>query len=150
MPHREYVMRPQRVAILRMLVDMLLEVRGDALGSMELSRGDDDTTVLIYVAVSIGHGEGKPMNTTKLANFTHTPRTTVQRKLGRLIERGVVRKEGHEYLLAPQRAGALTEGRSERYRKIIMRGLMALYASGERIEPSDFVRNGQSKGVKRP
>ena len=33
MPHREYVLRPQPVAILRMLVEMLLEVRQDALGA---------------------------------------------------------------------------------------------------------------------
>ena len=133
MPHREYVLRPQRIAILQMLVDMMLEVREDALGATELSRGDDDTTVLVYVAVSISHGEGKPMNATKLANFTHTPRTTVLRKLDRLIELGVVRKDGHNYLLTRQRANRLTEGRVERYRKIIMRGLKALYDSGERV-----------------
>ena len=150
MPHREYVLRPQRIAILQMLVDMMLEVREDALGATELSRGDDDTTVLVYVAVSISHGEGKPMNATKLAHFTYVPRTTVLRKLDRLMELGVVVKEGNNYLLAPQRATALTEGRAERYRKIIMLGLMALYASGERIKVSDLVRYGQSKGVKRP
>ena len=133
MPHREYALRTQRLAIMHMLVDMLLEVRQDALGATELARGDDDTTALVYTAVSIGHGEGKPMNATKLANFTHTPRTTVLRKLDRLIELGVVRKDGHNYLLAPQRANRLTEGRAERYRKIIMRGLKALYDSGERV-----------------
>ena len=133
MPHGEYVLRRQRIAILQMLVDMMLEVREDALGATELPRGDDDTTVLVYVAVALSHGEGKPMNATKLAHFTYTSRTTVLRKLDRLTELGVVRKDGHNYLLTPRRANRLTEGRAERYRKIIMRGLKALYDSGERV-----------------
>ena len=45
----------------------------------------------------------------------------------------MVQKVGHDYLLAPHHARKLTPGREEHYRKILTRGFMALYASGERV-----------------
>jgi hypothetical protein len=132
MPQRQYALRVQRLAILRMVVGGMLEHRENMFGTLQLPRGDDDTTVLLFLAVSIGHAEGNPMNATKLAHFIHIPRTTVLRKLDRLIKLGlVVKHDGHSFVIAPHRARTVTAGRHARYVKMIRRFIQDLVDSGE-------------------
>jgi predicted transcriptional regulator len=126
----DFHLRVERLAICQMLVDMMLELRESIFGVAQLGRGDDDTTVMVFCAVAIGHAEGRPMNATKLAMFTHTSRTTVLRKLDRLIGLNLVTKRDRVYLVSPHRARILTATRRARYDRILTRLLRAMSIIG--------------------
>jgi predicted transcriptional regulator len=135
MPNLEYAQRAQRIAILRLVLYTMLEHRKSMFGTMALPRGDDDATVLLFMAVALGHAEGKPMGASKLAQYLHTPRTTVLRKLDRLMELGLVVKQGHNFLIVPTRAGTVAEERMARYVKEVKRFVTEVVAAGVDILP---------------
>ena len=57
--------------------------------------------LLVALAVSQSHAEGKPMTASKLAHYLSIPRTTVLRRLDDLVARGTVTKEGSYYFFDP-------------------------------------------------
>jgi predicted ArsR family transcriptional regulator len=75
-----------------MIVELTRAYRGQFAGESRLS-------VLVCMAVGIGHLEGRPMNASKIANILYTPRTTVLRTLEYLRKRGLVVKQKGLYLL---------------------------------------------------
>jgi Crp-like helix-turn-helix domain len=60
--------------------------------------------LLIGCAIMVGHAEGRPMNTTKIAHYIGLPRTTVIRKLNEFLRSGVIARYGNVYLLSEERA----------------------------------------------
>jgi predicted transcriptional regulator len=84
--------RPQRLILWKMIIELTRAYRGQFAGESCLS-------ILVCMAVGIGHLEGRPMNASKIANILYAPRTTVLRTLEHLRERGLVVKQKHLYLL---------------------------------------------------
>jgi hypothetical protein len=83
---------PQRLILWKMILELTRAYRGHFAGESCLS-------ILVCMAVGIGHLEGRPMNASKIANILYTPRTTVLRTLEHLRERGLVVKQKRLYLL---------------------------------------------------
>jgi DNA-binding IclR family transcriptional regulator len=84
--------RSQRLILWKMIIELTRAYRGHFAGESCLS-------ILVCMAVGIGHLEGRPLNASKIANILYTPRTTVLRVLEHLRERGLVVKQKHLYLL---------------------------------------------------
>jgi hypothetical protein len=96
----------ERLAITRLYVELSHELRESVFRGKD---GDADvgTLLLVGCAVVVGHAEGRPMNASKIAGYVALPRTTVLRKLNRLMELEAVARRGRNYFVAPQRAGTL-------------------------------------------
>jgi len=127
MPNLEYAQRAQRIAILRLVLYTMLEHRKSMFGTMALPRGDDDATVLLFMAVALGHAEGKPMGASKLAQYLDM--------LDRLMELGLVVKQGHNFLIVPTRARTVAEERMAGYVKEAKRFVTEVVAAGVDILP---------------
>ena len=84
--------RSQRLILWRMVIELTRAYRGQFAGESCLS-------ILVCMAVGIGHLEGRPMNASKIANILYAPRTTVLRTLEYLGKRGLVVKQSGLYLL---------------------------------------------------
>jgi hypothetical protein len=110
--------REERLAIIRLFIELSCELRGFIFAKGDKDR--DDTSVLVACAVFIGELEGRPMNATKVAHFIGVPRTTVLRKLEHLMGIGAVTKKDRKYVYAP-RARPFSQCRLERYSQIIFR-----------------------------
>jgi DNA-binding IclR family transcriptional regulator len=82
----------QRLILWRMVIELTRAYRGQFAGESCLS-------ILVCMAVGIGHLEGRQMNASKIANILYTPRTTVLRTLEYLRKRGLVVKHKGLYLL---------------------------------------------------
>jgi predicted transcriptional regulator len=82
----------QRLILWKMIIELTRAYRGQFAGESCLS-------ILVCMAVGIGHLEGRPMNASKIANILYTPRTTVLRTLEHLRERTLIIKQKHFYLL---------------------------------------------------
>src|SRR5262249_30903558 len=82
----------QRLILWKMIIELTRAYRGQFSGESCLS-------ILVCMAVGIGHLEGRPLNASKIANILYTPRPTVLRALEHLRERGLVAKQKHLYLL---------------------------------------------------
>lgn len=56
-------------------------------------------TLLVACCVTIGHVEGRPMTTTKVAIFLDLPRSTAARRLAELTASGtIIRRAAHYYV----------------------------------------------------
>jgi hypothetical protein len=53
----------------------------------------------IGVSAAISELEGRPARASKLADYLRMPRETVRRSLLRLVERGILRREGDHFLM---------------------------------------------------
>jgi Fic family protein len=63
-------------------------------------RTDKDQDRINYhigVSAAISELEGRPARASKLADYLGIPRETVRRSLLRLVERGILRREGHHF-----------------------------------------------------
>jgi len=82
----------QRLILWKMIIELTRAYRGQFSGESCLS-------IVVCMAVGIGHLEGRPMNVSKIANILYAPRTTVLRTLQHLSNRGLVVKHRRLYLL---------------------------------------------------
>lgn len=64
----------------------------------------DGQIMRVAAAVMVGHAEDRPLNASKIAEYTRLPRTTVMRKLVELLGAKIVVRQGHNFLLEPKRA----------------------------------------------
>ncbi len=99
MPH-DIAMRFERNRLSYLIIELMREI-ATSLDVTEL----DAMGVLVGCAVCIGHTEDRPMSATKISHFLGVPRTTVIRKLERLIRLDIISRRGHTFVIAPARRG---------------------------------------------
>jgi hypothetical protein len=78
----------ERWVLARMVLDLHRNFAAHYLGSAGYGSVADDS--LLLCAIFVGHYEKRPMTAAKLAGFVGLPRTTVGRKLKRLVACGLV------------------------------------------------------------
>jgi hypothetical protein len=94
--------REERLRICRLMVGLAKEVNTDIFGA-ESNFGMELDTVFIACVVMIGHAEGRPMTANKIALYLGMPRTTVLRKLAKLLRLNIVLRSGAKYFVSPAR-----------------------------------------------
>lgn len=86
----------------------LLEYFHSCAKELETSRNLDlfSRSFLVLTVVFIGESEGRPFTAPDVANYTGMSRTTVQRELQRLVDRGLVRvkREGRRKVIVRNEA----------------------------------------------
>jgi hypothetical protein len=97
--------RAERLAIARLLVALAKELHSDVLGKAgaKPNFGSEIDAVFVAACVVIGHLEERPMTVTNVSDYLGARRTTVQRKLDFLVERGVIVRKARRYWLSPER-----------------------------------------------
>lgn len=81
--------------------------------------GNDAGLTFVFLAVFLGHAEGRAMTATKISAYLDKPRTTVLRRLEKLTANGVVaRDKAGRYTLTKDRAGGPTQTASKMTRAI--------------------------------
>lgn len=94
--------RDERLRICRLMIAMAKMINADIFGPGS-NFGAELDTIYIACAVLVGHAERRPMTANKIALFLGMPRTTVLRKLRRLLKLDIVVEKERKYFVSPQR-----------------------------------------------
>ena len=129
MPHRLKVpLVDARLCLARTLISLLRNAH-TAWRPDHAFAADIDST-LIITAIFLGHAEGRPFSSSKLAGYLDMPRTTLLRRLELLEREGAIVHNGHHYLLnidaavmqdkvrATRRAIAINQDAAQRLSKL--------------------------------
>lgn len=93
-----------RLTLGRCVLSLLRIVHRTYMGEHR-SLGRDVDTMLVCIAVYVGHIEGRPMTANKLAHFLEMPRSTVLRRLAYLRKVGDIRRMDSEYVMTDKVLG---------------------------------------------
>jgi hypothetical protein len=102
-PAEPIPLQRERNRACHLVVQLMKVVHQSIFPEMGEALGADLAACLVACAVCIGHTESMPMTATKIAFYLGMPRTTVLRKLKRLVALGVVEQRLTIYLLAKER-----------------------------------------------
>jgi len=89
---------PQRLVLCRLMIDIMRSVHSAYAPAGE-GFGTRLETFFIGLCVALGDIEGKPLSTAKIAAYMRVPRTTVIRRLDRLLRWGLVERQGGYYYI---------------------------------------------------
>ena len=89
---------PQRLLLCRLMIDIMRTVHSAYAPAGE-GFGTRLETFFIGLCVALGDIEGKPLSTAKIAAYMRVPRTTVIRRLDRLLRWGLVERQGGYYYI---------------------------------------------------
>ena len=89
---------PQRLVLCRLMIDIMRSVHSAYAPAGE-GFGTRLETFFIGLCVALGDIEGKPLSTAKIAAYMRVPRTTVIRRLDRLLRWGLVERQGGYYCI---------------------------------------------------
>jgi hypothetical protein len=123
MPRRTPVAyRFERIAVMRQYLEMGASLRDYIFEEHDMKR-DYDAPALTWVAaaVALGHAEGRPMNASKIAEYLKLDRVTVMRKLDKLIDAGIIVRDGDDYFMPAHRAANIPHRTLRRYAQIFAR-----------------------------
>ena len=93
-----------RAALSRMYIELTLAFYATIFPLGEVPTETDANLTLVGVAVLLGHAEGRPMTARRIEALLHMPHSTTLRRLGELVERGIVKRIGTKYFLDPVRS----------------------------------------------
>ena len=99
--------------VLRVLVELV---------RLKLPYGITRQTVLPFAAVVIGQAERRPMTAQKIAHYVGAPRTTVIRRLRRLVELGAIARRGTRYYVTTERLNVIASNVENTARVVIEAG----------------------------
>ena len=87
----------ERARVARLVLNLLRTVRNAY--TPELTLEEASQFLFLMMHLFIGHVQGRPLSASKLARIAEIPRTTVLRRLARLIELGYLERVGDSYYL---------------------------------------------------
>jgi biotin operon repressor len=95
--------RDERLFISKFMIGMARELHRSLFPTRAGRQAGHLDCILVACCVSVGHAEGRPMSSTKVAHLLGLPRTTVSRRLAELVAVGAVERHGFKYYVSAER-----------------------------------------------
>ena len=112
---REIKKGRQRLVLCRLMIDLMRGVHAAYAPASE-PFGTRLETFFVGLCVALGHMDGKPFSVAKIAAYMRVPRSTVIRRLDRLLRWGLIYRQCRRYYLHDKALNSFVGARSYQHR----------------------------------